>query len=175
MPKSAWWHRPWVLVLGACLLALVSGLLGLGIGAATGESSDADALARIEARAVRAERQAEDAEERAERAEKQARDTVADAEERTAARAAELDQREAALQQRSAQIDQREQAIAPREAAAESAPEPEAPAPAPEPLAAGVYYENCSAAREAGDTPLYRGDPGYRPALDRDSDGIACE
>ncbi|WP_405421624.1 excalibur calcium-binding domain-containing protein [Pseudonocardia alni] len=23
--------------------------------------------------------------------------------------------------------------------------------------------------------PLYRGDPGYRSALDRDNDGIACE
>ncbi|HYJ74291.1 MAG TPA: excalibur calcium-binding domain-containing protein [Kineosporiaceae bacterium] len=38
-----------------------------------------------------------------------------------------------------------------------------------------VYYANCSAARAAGDTPLYRGDPGYRPGLDRDGDGVACE
>ena len=29
--------------------------------------------------------------------------------------------------------------------------------------------------RAAGKDPLYRGDPGYRAALDRDSDGIACE
>jgi hypothetical protein len=38
-----------------------------------------------------------------------------------------------------------------------------------------VYYENCTAARAAGDTPIYRGEPGYRSALDRDNDGIACE
>jgi hypothetical protein len=40
---------------------------------------------------------------------------------------------------------------------------------------ADVYYKNCSEARAAGDTPLYRGDPGYAPHLDRDNDGIACE
>ncbi|MFN0026377.1 MAG: excalibur calcium-binding domain-containing protein, partial [Acidimicrobiales bacterium] len=26
-----------------------------------------------------------------------------------------------------------------------------------------------------GAAPLYTGDPGYRAALDRDSDGVACE
>ena len=38
-----------------------------------------------------------------------------------------------------------------------------------------VYYENCDAARAAGRAPLYEGDPGYRPGLDRDGDGDACE
>jgi uncharacterized membrane protein YsdA (DUF1294 family) len=38
-----------------------------------------------------------------------------------------------------------------------------------------AYYPNCSAARSAAAAPLYRGDPGYRPELDRDNDGIACE
>lgn len=38
-----------------------------------------------------------------------------------------------------------------------------------------AYYPNCTAARRAGAAPLYRGDPGYRPPLDRDHDGIACE
>jgi hypothetical protein len=38
-----------------------------------------------------------------------------------------------------------------------------------------VYYANCDAARRAGVTPLYLGQPGYRPALDRDKDGVACE
>ncbi len=38
-----------------------------------------------------------------------------------------------------------------------------------------VYYANCSEARAAGAAPLYRGDPGYRSALDRDNDGVACE
>lgn len=56
-------------------------------------------------------------------------------------------------------------------------PRQPAPAPEPKPPAAprGVHYENCAAARAAGDAPLHRGDPGYRAGLDRDDDGIACE
>lgn len=38
-----------------------------------------------------------------------------------------------------------------------------------------AYYPNCAAARAAGAAPLRRGEPGYRPKLDRDNDGIACE
>ena len=38
-----------------------------------------------------------------------------------------------------------------------------------------VYYENCTAARAAGATPVRRGDPGYASHLDRDNDGIGCE
>lgn len=48
---------------------------------------------------------------------------------------------------------------------------PETPAPAP----AAVHYANCAAARAAGSAPLYAGQTGYRPALDGDADGIACE
>ena len=41
---------------------------------------------------------------------------------------------------------------------------------------ADVYYENCTAAWDAGAAPLYEGDDGYEaPRLDRDQDGIACE
>jgi len=40
---------------------------------------------------------------------------------------------------------------------------------------AAVYYANCAAARAAGAAPIHRGEPGYRPGLDRDGDGIACE
>ncbi|MFC3988103.1 excalibur calcium-binding domain-containing protein [Actinoplanes siamensis] len=29
--------------------------------------------------------------------------------------------------------------------------------------------------RAAGAAPIYAGEPGYRKALDRDSDGVACE
>jgi len=36
-------------------------------------------------------------------------------------------------------------------------------------------YENCTAARDAGAAPVYEGDPGYGPHLDRDSDGVGCE
>lgn len=38
-----------------------------------------------------------------------------------------------------------------------------------------AYYKNCTAARAAGAAPILRGEPGYRSALDRDNDGIACE
>ncbi|CAM3557301.1 DUF1524 domain-containing protein [Smaragdicoccus niigatensis] len=38
-----------------------------------------------------------------------------------------------------------------------------------------AFYKNCAAARAAGAAPLHRGDPGYRAALDRDGDGVACE
>ncbi len=56
-----------------------------------------------------------------------------------------------------------------------------APAPAPrrqsQAFSSGssAYYANCSEARAAGAAPLRRGEPGYRPAMDRDSDGVACE
>ena len=38
-----------------------------------------------------------------------------------------------------------------------------------------VYYKSCDAAQKAGAAPLHRGDPGYRTALDRDGDGVACD
>ncbi|WP_298595339.1 excalibur calcium-binding domain-containing protein, partial [uncultured Rothia sp.] len=36
-------------------------------------------------------------------------------------------------------------------------------------------YETCADARAAGAAPLHRGEPGYRPGLDSDGDGVACE
>jgi excalibur calcium-binding domain-containing protein len=38
-----------------------------------------------------------------------------------------------------------------------------------------VSYANCTAVKDAGKAPLYRGDPGYASHLDRDDDGVACE
>lgn len=38
-----------------------------------------------------------------------------------------------------------------------------------------VYYDNCTEASAAGDTPLYRGESGYASHLDGDGDGVACE
>jgi hypothetical protein len=49
-----------------------------------------------------------------------------------------------------------------------------APNTAP-PAGGEPYYENCDAARAAGAAPIQAGQPGYRPGLDRDSDGVACE
>lgn len=40
---------------------------------------------------------------------------------------------------------------------------------------ASTYYQNCTAARAAGAAPVYSGDPGYGPHLDRDGDGVGCE
>ena len=38
-----------------------------------------------------------------------------------------------------------------------------------------TYYANCTAAKQAGAAPIHRDEAGYRSALDRDNDGIACE
>jgi hypothetical protein len=47
--------------------------------------------------------------------------------------------------------------------------------PTPEEIEHSAYYPNCDAARADGHAPIFRGQPGYREALDDDSDGIACE
>ena len=39
----------------------------------------------------------------------------------------------------------------------------------------GDYWSGCRDARAAGTAPIYRGEPGYRPEMDGDDDGIACE
>lgn len=63
---------------------------------------------------------------------------------------------------------------------AQPAPAPaptQVPAPAPEPRTnnSNTYFQNCTAAREAGAAPVHRGDPGYGTHRDRDGDGIGCE
>jgi Excalibur calcium-binding domain len=57
---------------------------------------------------------------------------------------------------------------------AQAAPSTSTTSPAPT-TGSSVYYPNCRAACDAGAAPIYRGQPGYRPPLDRDNDGIACE
>lgn len=42
-------------------------------------------------------------------------------------------------------------------------------------LADQPHYNNCTEAREAGAAPINQGEPGYRPELDRNNDGVACE
>ena len=39
----------------------------------------------------------------------------------------------------------------------------------------GDYWRGCNSARAPGTEPIYRGEPGYRPEMDGDGDGIACE
>lgn len=48
-------------------------------------------------------------------------------------------------------------------------------APVRAPVPSGVYFRNCKEAWAAGAAPLRRGQPGYRPEMDGDGDGIACE
>lgn len=54
-------------------------------------------------------------------------------------------------------------------------PEVQAPAATNRVPAGIAFYRACADARAAGAAPLYRGQPGYRDALDRDGDGVACE
>lgn len=60
----------------------------------------------------------------------------------------------------------------PTDPSPDAVPPPPAPAPDNGPA---VYYPNCKAARAAGAAPIYAGQPGYRPGLDRDGGGVACE
>lgn len=55
------------------------------------------------------------------------------------------------------------------------APPPPPPPVAPEPAPRSAYYANCTEAKAAGAAPMYEGSPGYRSALDKDKDGIACD
>ena len=38
-----------------------------------------------------------------------------------------------------------------------------------------VTYSGCNEVRDSGKAPLHAGQPGYRPEMDGDGDGIACE
>ena len=51
----------------------------------------------------------------------------------------------------------------------------EAAAPGAGVPGADVYFSRCAEARAAGVAPLRVGTPGYRPGLDGDGDGVACE
>jgi beta-lactam-binding protein with PASTA domain len=92
--------------------------------------------------------------------------------EKAAADKAAADQ--AAAEQAAAQKAAAEQVAqqAAAQQAAKPAPAPAAPAPA---APAAVYYQNCDAVRAAGAAPLYANQPGFRAALDRNSNGVACE
>ena len=74
-----------------------------------------------------------------------------------------------------------DQRIAPWETQAVSAPTSVNSSPPPVTVntdggtSGSVYYANCTEARAAGAAPILVGEPGYRVAMDRDQDGIACE
>jgi hypothetical protein len=54
-----------------------------------------------------------------------------------------------------------------------SAPVKEAPAQAP--AGGNVFYQNCTAVKDAGAAPIRAGDPGWDTKFDRDGDGVGCE
>lgn len=88
-------------------------------------------------------------------------------------KASELNQKSADLDKRSSDLDARESEIQSQS----SSPQPSSghSGNSDSTSTGGAYYKNCAAARRAGAAPLYRGQPGYRSALDADGDGIACE
>lgn len=105
-------------------------------------------------------------------AEKAAAEAAAAA--KVAAEKAAADQAAAQLvaDQAAAQKAAADQAAAQQAAAQQAAkPAPAPPAPAP----ATAYFGSCAEAKAAGAAPLFAGQAGYRPALDRDKDGVACE
>jgi hypothetical protein len=81
--------------------------------------------------------------------------------------AAQLAAEQAAAQKAAADQAAAHQAAA--QQAAKPAPAPAAPAPA------AAYFGSCADAKAAGAAPLFAGQAGYRAALDRDKDGVACE
>lgn len=117
------------------------------------------------------------AEKRAEAAETALQDLKDEAEAEAKAKAAEKADKEAADKAAAAKAEEEEERERERQQeAAQDTPAP-APAPAPESNNTGVSgpYKNCTEARAAGAAPVYRGEPGYGPHLDRDNDGIGCE
>jgi len=54
-------------------------------------------------------------------------------------------------------------------------PATKSPSAKSSPAKESVTYSSCAAVREAGKSPLRKGDPGYSLKLDRDGDGVACE
>ncbi|MGW6172314.1 GmrSD restriction endonuclease domain-containing protein [Arthrobacter sp. NPDC055138] len=48
-------------------------------------------------------------------------------------------------------------------------------APAKAPAGGNVFYQNCTAVKQAGAAPIKAGDPGWDTKFDRDGDGVGCE
>lgn len=67
-----------------------------------------------------------------------------------------------------------ERGLGTKKSTRKTAAQPAASAPAAS-STAEVYFRNCTEARAAGYTNIKAGEPGYRSALDRNGDGVACE
>ncbi|MGB3954349.1 MAG: excalibur calcium-binding domain-containing protein [Brooklawnia sp.] len=130
-------------------------------------------------RGIRAEERRLEAERReAERLEEERREAERVEAERLEAERREAERVEAErleAERREAERLEAERLEAERRAAELLAAPQAAPQPAPQAAPPNVYYKNCTAARAAGAAPVYIGQPGYAPHLDRDGDGIGCE
>jgi Tfp pilus assembly protein FimV len=174
-------RRAWLI----WLLPALTLVLGIAVGASLGGEDPTTSPAYLSLESELSDSQEETSELSAEVAE--ARDAIrragAEAEARIAEQSAVVNQRALQLDQREKDLAAREAALVAAEQAARAAPAPEAPvaapapppAPAPAPAPASTYYENCTAARDAGAAPVRAGDPGYASHLDRDGDGVGCE
>ncbi|HET8659544.1 MAG TPA: excalibur calcium-binding domain-containing protein [Micromonosporaceae bacterium] len=60
-------------------------------------------------------------------------------------------------------------------ALAQTLPSPPGAPPSATGAATTIFFADCAAARVAGAAPIPRGAEGYRPVLDPDGDGVACE
>ncbi|WP_045234436.1 excalibur calcium-binding domain-containing protein [Deinococcus pimensis] len=67
-----------------------------------------------------------------------------------------------------------ERGLGTRRTTTPTAPQPATPT-VPASSESSGFYRNCTEARAAGAVNIRTGEPGYRAALDRDGDGVACE
>lgn len=155
----------------ADLRAEVVGLKARAEAVSSQATADIEQIAKEKARAEReakqeAERKAREAAEK--KAQEEAERKAAEEAERLAAEEAE---RQAEAERRAAEEAERQ---AEQSQIQPLMPQPPAQ-PAPQPAPVDVHYKNCAAARAAGAAPVYAGQPGYAPHLDRDGDGVGCE
>lgn len=157
--------------------------IGVGIGAAdTGQASDRSTITDLEEQLTLSQEESASAATALDDAVKShteatatlsdERDTLADRVETLTRSVEELTQQVSDEPAKTSAEKKRADDAEAQAAASVASPEP-APAPAPAP--ANTHYQNCTAARAAGAAPVYAGDPGYGPHLDRDGDGVGCE
>ncbi|WP_233492218.1 excalibur calcium-binding domain-containing protein [Blastococcus sp. TF02A-30] len=180
MPPAAEKKPKKWLVWAVPLLAFV---IGVGAGSAGQDEKDVEAtpaFMSLRSELTESQEEANDLADQVAEAEKRIAEATAAGEAQLAARSAELEAQAAALAEREAQVVAAEAAAqaAASSSAAAVAPKP-APRAAPVPAApapqASTYYDNCTAARNAGAAPVRAGQPGYGRHLDRDGDGVGCE
>lgn len=169
--------KPWVIGMAAFVVGVGAG--NVGANDATKSEPYLTLQAELQSEQERTSELTDDVDE----ARADIQEAVDAAEARLAGQAVQLEQRSLELDQRANLVAAQEQAlVAAEQAEAAPAPAPAparvpaAPAPAPQaPAPSSSYYDNCTAARNAGAAPVRTGDPGYGRHLDRDGDGIGCE